>query len=728
MVQTAESPTARAERRGFVALAAAVVLLAGGLAGAQEEPVPTDGAAAAPGADDEARGGSAPAPASADGGAGAGDGAPSGGAAANGDGPDGTGADGAASRGPDPYETEVRATALEDETPQMDRVARDRIDSAAAASVADVLEREAGVYASTGRRGERHIAIRGFDQRQVFVVIDGVPAYLPYDGDIDLGKIPAGLVEDVVVLRPPGSLRFGPSGMGGTVSVRTRQPGEGPLVGLRFEGGRGPHLQLDGLHSHRAGRWSWVVGGGLERRDAYPLSGRFRPTHVEDGGDREQSDRRLGHVFGRLRLDLRHGGHLEATCWHVGGEWGVPPSTAVPRPRYWRITDLATTVATLAHRWRPTPGLVVQELVFVGLFDDLLDAFDDGTYRTQERRDSFHSWYHDLTAGGWVRARYALPRRTLLRLDIGARYEHHAQDMVLGDGTAADADASERVLVSLGGQVESRPTRAVRVAAALQTEIETGLAEALAPAADAMVDLRWTPRGGLLSLGASVARRSRTPTLKERFSGMGNAGRGGRLPNPDLRPEAALHFGVDATLRLAPWLAAEVTAFEAEVRDLIDLSTLDAATEQFRNVAHARQAGVEVAVVATPRWWLEVEAAYAYLYAREVLADEGTAPLEYRPEHLARAAARLRPLRWLLVSTTLRLVGPQSFRDPTSHNWRTLGAYVAWDARVEAGPWRGVRVWAQATNLLDASYQTQYGYPEPGWQIWAGARLEVEAR
>lgn len=49
----------------------------------------------------------------------------------------------------------------------------------------------------------------------------------------------------------------------------------------------------------------------------------------------------------------------------------------------------------------------------------------------------------------------------------------------------------------------------------------------------------------------------------------------------------------------------------------------------------------------------------------------------------------------------------------------------SWDARFEAEVRPELRAWVQVTNLLDANFQTRYGYPEPGWQLWAGLRLEL---
>ena len=71
-------------------------------------------------------------------------------------------------------------------------------------------------------------------------------------------------------------------------------------------------------------------------------------------------------------------------------------------------------------------------------------------------------------------------------------------------------------------------------------------------------------------------------------------------------------------------------------------------------------------------------------------------------------------------------MGPQDFQDPSSRNWRRLGLYAAWDARVEARPAPPVVLWIEATNLLDFDYQTEYGYPDPGWQLWGGLRLELD--
>lgn len=613
------------------------------------------------------------------------------------------------------YESVVRGTIADD--PQQRQIGREQIERSPGASLAAVLEREPGVFALTGSRGERALQIRGFEQRQIFIVIDGVPAYMPYEGLLDLGKIPAELIEDVVVLRGPSSLRYGPGGMGGTLSIRTRRPGDGPVLGTRFEVGRGLSLRTSAVHSYRAGRVSWLLGGGVESREAVALSRLFQATENEDGGDREQSDRLMRHVVGRLRVAISPGSWLEATAWHIDGEWGVPPSVVSRDPRYWRVSEWRATVVAVSHRWIPSDGFVMQEQVFVGFLDNLLDRYDDATYSTQEGLDSFHSWYHDLTAGGWTRLRVALPRASLLRVELGARYERH---LAQGD-RGADREVS-RVLILGALQLESWLNESVRLTAAIQTEAETALDVAVSPSGDVMMALRYEPESRPFSIGLSVARRSRLPSLKERYSR--SSGAGDRIPNPNLSPEVALHLGIDASVRLRSWLRLEIAAFDSEVRDLIEQVQLGASLDQFQNVSRARLAGAEAAIVLAPRRWLEVELGYRYLYAVSLVTDE-PGPLSYRPDHLGSLMVMVRPVEELEISTTLRVVGSQQFQDPENHSWRVLGPYLAWDARIEGQPRPGVHLWLQATNLLDANYQTKYGYPDPGWQLWGGLRLEI---
>ncbi|MGH9261044.1 MAG: TonB-dependent receptor plug domain-containing protein, partial [Acidimicrobiales bacterium] len=145
---------------------------------------------------------------------------------------------------------------------------------------------------------------------------------------------------------------------------------------------------------------------------------------------------------------------------------------------------------------------------------------------------------------------------------------------------------------------------------------------------------------------ASVGRGFRAPTLAERFVHTFALGFE-VIPNPALTPETAWSGELGNVLPL-PFARARLDAalFWTEARDLIEPTLIiDPLTGtpkiQLRNVARARLAGLDAAVIAspfTPR--LTLGAAYQYLYARE-LATDTTAeqPLAFRPRHLLTLSA-----------------------------------------------------------------------------------------
>ncbi|UWN48159.1 Vitamin B12 transporter BtuB [Alcanivorax sp. ALC70] len=152
-----------------------------------------------------------------------------------------------------------------------------------------------------GGRSERLINVRGFDSRQVPLFIDGVPVYVPYDGNIDLSRLTTYDVAEISLSKGYTSLLAGPNTLGGAINVVSRRP----RLGTEAEAGYG--MSFDDRFSHNAwdshanvgtnqGLWYAQVGGSIRDQDYFPLAGDFEATADEDGGRRENSqytDRKL---------------------------------------------------------------------------------------------------------------------------------------------------------------------------------------------------------------------------------------------------------------------------------------------------------------------------------------------------------------------------------------------------------------------------------------------------
>ncbi|QJX01757.1 TonB-dependent receptor plug domain-containing protein [Alcanivorax sp. IO_7] len=136
-----------------------------------------------------------------------------------------------------------------------------------------------------GGRSERLINVRGFDSRQVPLFIDGVPVYVPYDGNIDLSRLTTYDVAEISLSKGYTSLLAGPNTLGGAINVVSRRP----RLGTEAEAGYG--MSFDDRFSHNAwdshanvgtnqGLWYAQVGGSIRDQDYFrwPAISRPPPT------------------------------------------------------------------------------------------------------------------------------------------------------------------------------------------------------------------------------------------------------------------------------------------------------------------------------------------------------------------------------------------------------------------------------------------------------------------
>jgi iron complex outermembrane receptor protein len=603
-------------------------------------------------------------------------------------------------------------------------IPREAIVAAGARSVAEVLELHPVIDVSASSRGERSVRLRGFEQRETVVLLDGVPTFIPYDGQLDLDLVPADLVDHVTVVAGPGSVLWGPNGLGGAINVVTRRPGDGPAVATAFEtSARGDGSRLEVVDSLRLGPVAWVLAGGVDDLRGFRLSERFEPARNEDGWERTNSDRRLRRLLGTAELELGSDQRVRLSGFAIDAVRGIPPSTvaADARVRWWRMNAWRAFGASLGHSGSYGGGVQLDELAWARIYDNLIDGYDDAGYGTQELPRAFRTWYHDRSFGGRVRLAYPFSTgewASALRVWAGVQHDRHREGV---------GDELDRTLLTLAPQYEQTFDREWRLIAGLQADVEFP-GEAPEVSLDPTVgwgpllSLRWEPRADL-SVELVAARRSRFPTLKERFS----YALGQRDPNPTLGPEAAWHFGAEIAWRPLRWLEVHVAGYDAEVAGLIAPVHVSSMVDQLRNIGAARLAGAELQVAVAPLDELRLEASYRFLDARQL----GVAPprdvLPYRPAHTAALGVVAEPWRWLGLSTTVRLTGPQQFENPETLAWATLGTFVEWDARIDFRPLAWLDVYVRATNLLDANYQTEYGFPEPGWQLWLGLRVTCDS-
>ncbi|HUT76583.1 MAG TPA: TonB-dependent receptor, partial [Polyangia bacterium] len=587
-----------------------------------------------------------------------------------------------------PFETVVEGSVPAEDGLSRERIDREDLRRRGSTTVAAAVEHEVAVYASGGRKGERQLRLRGFDQRGVNLYLDGVPFVSPYGGGGDLGKIPTELVESVLVVKGPSSVVLGPGGMGGTVAIETRNPARAPLMETELEFGGSGEGRATAFHALDAGPFAYAVGAGITLSEGYRLSSQSEATEWEDGGGLDNSDRRIVDFVGKLAVPIDGSNRFTASAFVLDGEFGVPRATTDVRPFYTRFSIWRAVVGQVAHVLEAGP-LRLEEAIYAVGFDNRFDSYDDETFTTMDGPNAYMSWYHDRSFGGRIRGSYALCGReagaTILRLWLSAQHAGHdtreQQDERL--------DRFRRISLTAVPELEVPVIRGLVLLAAVQVEgdlPDTGGAEVDTGGPEYRDEDRWlvSPLAEArfdpvpeLMLRLSGARRGRIPTLSERYSSR----LGFTRANPGLEPETAWYVQLDASWEPLRALALDASAFDAELDEVIEdvyLPETNGVTQK-QNLGRARLAGGEVAVRVRPLAELELHAGYAYLFARRlgsVLKDDRIAQI---PAHQAVFGIVARPVKWAEAASTLRVVGPQAFADYNILGLGELGTYAVWD-------------------------------------------------
>ncbi len=618
----------------------------------------------------------------------------------------------------------VRSERLPHEGVMVQTMDRESIRELGAVKVVDALDSLPAVQASTGSRGEKTFILRGFDQRQVMVLVDGLPVFAPYTGQIDLGKVPSEVVERIVVLKGAGSVRYGPAGLGGAVNIITRQPGSGPFLDANLQFGMLDDQLVSLAVSDTLSPVHFLLTAGFEHSNGFRLSRSFDEARNEKGGLRDNSDRLGGHVLAKISLDPAKGHRIQAEATYFQGAYGVPRNIYSRTPRFWRWSDWRDLNVVLSHSGEYAHGIHVKETFHGAFLSNTLDSYDDDSYSTQDGPRAFTSTHDDRILGGRLDLSVRAHPTGIDALSFSSWFDAREDRHESREEGEEDDPPLSRFVFSSGLELEAVWNRVVSTSLSLLTEVERLLD--VPDNLQAETDLFFGPALEVnvsphpdVTLELVAARRGRMPTLSERYS----SAFGTRETNPDLSAETAYTFGLDVNWTPMDWFLLQVGGFESEVVDLIAEAKLGDGTTQIQNVDRVRLAGAEANVAFNFDFGLRVEGGYAYLYSKRLNADSPDDRLEYHPTHKGFIGLREQPFRWLRLTTRFQAVGGQDYQDEDTGKWGELDPYYVWNARIDLLPTDGFSIWLKADNILDADYQPRHGYPASGFTAWLGLRV-----
>ena len=594
-------------------------------------------------------------------------------------------------------------------------------------SAADAVKALPGVTVRTNSRGETIARVRGSEERQTQVFLDGAPLAVPWDGRADIGVIPAGLIGNVRATKGAVPIEYGTNAVAGAIDLETRSGGPAAIRAIGSAGTLG-FAEGAAVASVPAGDFALTLAAAGLTRDAEPVASlKALPFSQPDSKRRVNTDLNSVSLFGAAAYE-RGPLAVRASLLHFDAERGIAPESdrdpTVNAPRYWRYPDITQTQLNFASEIQLTNQSALKFVGWRQWFEQAIVQYTDVTYSTVRAREDDED---DTLGGRVVLSTAAAPFN--IRLVGSAQTSRHAQV----DHTFPAAPGPRLIyrqnLSSVGGEADAPlgPGKAtVGIAYDHSANPRTGDkpehpdrgALAFSAAYRMLLDERW-------SVAASAGRRNRFPSSRELF---GEA-LGRFLPNPDLRPERAWladletrYEGAGVTAQINPFLSvAKDTIAQRVVR--VDGRNL----RQRFNLSGSKSYGIDAAIAAQVTDQLGVQLSGTVLRAR---ADEGAAAfrrLPQRPSYELGVAATFKPANSLALRAEFRRVGLAVDLDPNGNKARLapgneINLRIRWQvAQISRGS--KLALTGSVENLTDDVITPQLGLPLPGRSFRVGLQL-----
>jgi vitamin B12 transporter len=560
------------------------------------------------------------------------------------------------------------------------------------------------------------VRIRGAENNQTLVLIDGVVANDLSSGAYDFSDLSTADIERIEVIRGAQSVIYGTGAVGGVVNIITRG-GRGPArVTIATEGG-----------SFNTRAVTLGASGGSERiwgsltYDARKASGfNIAPQGSErDGWGLETFSFRGGvqimpglTVDGSLRLSRKSGDR--------DGFDGAPLqlATAQDDPSHFTSTVL---LGGVRARWETFGSALTHE--FRANFNDTRTTDTDLLFPTSPFISKYDSTARTYSYLGTLK----LPGvPALLSHTLSGLVEWNEESFTpLGDFT--DGLKRTRDRLAFAGEWRGTLARQLYLTAGIRHDDNSAFEDFTSWRLTAAWQVPGLAPGLGLRPHASVGTGFKAPSFFEQFGSIPAF----FTPNPDLTPEES--FGWDAGVEFSLWngrVIYDITYFSAELENKIARNPGFVPTLiNLPGISHRK--GVEISAKYRLMPGVVIGTSYTYLDA----TDPGGPREVRRPPHSGRvdldarfADGRARFHFAAIYNGTQRdlafRTGATSLAPWTNEivsldaTWR-LSTALSYELRP------GWEIFGRLENILDDRGQEVFGYAQPGFAAYAGMRLTL---
>ena len=597
-------------------------------------------------------------------------------------------------------------------------------------NVADAVNLLSGVTVSNNSRNEKTIYLRGYDVRQAPLFIDGIPVYVPYDGYVDFSRFTTADLSAIQVVKGFSSVAYGPNALGGAINLISRKPGSVLEGDISVGFGSGNEHRAAANVGTNQGLWYLQAGVSYADADYFPMSSDFRPTATEDGDHRENSARRDSKGSFKIGLTPNATDEYALSYYQQNGQKGQPPSIDPAAARYWKWPYWDKDSLYFVSKTALGEHETIKTRLYVDKFKNEVDTYTDSSYSKLKTSGSGsvstgRSIYNDKTKGGALELESTRIANNTLRLIANYKQDQHEEtdannqinaefeDTLISYAAEDNIQLSTSLVLSVGyAHHELRPdsvfSRGNNYSLPTKQTANNGQAGLFYDYAD---NVRFY---------ATVAQKTRLPTLKDRYSARLNT----YIENPDLSPEESVNYEIG--YQGSPWhgAKAEAAVFYSNINDKIQTvyqpgaaSCTSAKRCQMQNVGEVRSTGFELGLRSPVTGWLDLGGNFTYIDMDNISSPD--TKVTNVPQEKLTVYALIRPFGQLEIIP---------FIESESSRWASdtveIGDHTTINLKAAYHPLKALTLEAGVTNLTDQNYSLADGFPNPGRMWFANANYQ----
>ena len=432
-----------------------------------------------------------------------------------------------------------------------------------------IVEDLPAVGVRVNSRGETVIRLRGSEERQTALFLDGAPLNIPWDGRVDVGSLPAGIVSRLTVRKSAAPIEYGPNAVLGAVEISSRSQCDAVICNARVEMANGGLKKAEAVIGGDQGNISVVGAYSRTARDGirFPAGAAEEPTALPYSKTRDRivnnTDFASNVVWGSFSHDLKHLDY-RISIVAIDSRRGIAPEGHIDPtldiPRYWRYPEWNFLQSTFNAQMQFFSHTELKVTSWFQDFKQTIEQYSDASFRSV--RNSEQNW--DTSWG----TRIVLETPMSIadgRLVFNHRVAEHEQRSARPQPfQIGELESFSQHLTSLGGELDfylpSRTRWSLGGSYDFVKTPETGGSAKQEPLGD------WAAHTAFavdvhdeLSIAATIGRRTRFPTMREAYG----VALGQFVLNPDLQAETALLLDVNIEwypqqlpieVSLTPWI------------------------------------------------------------------------------------------------------------------------------------------------------------------------------